>query len=515
MKNRIIAVFIAGALSAPLSASAQLAYASNEKDGTISVIDTAKDEVVASIKAGKTPRGMAASVDGKRLYVSDQKSNALRIIDLATRAEAGAIDLGESPEGVGRSPDGKWVVVAIEEDHQVFFVDVATGKIAFRVKVEGENPEHAVFSPDSKWVFVSAEESQVVDVIDVEARKLAGSIRVGKRPRGIGFTPDGLRAYVACEIANTVYAIDVPNRKVLAAIPAGGRSNGIKVHPTGREVYVSNGADGTVMVIDTTTNTVTQTIKVGNRPWNMALTADGGKLYVANGRSNTVSVIDTATKKEAEADQGGRATVGCADARRPLAFRSVTHLRLGAADSPAAQVAPRLPLALADSSQREVDATPTPLSRDARNLRSMRNTSVKHDRSAVVHDDLVLQVAPDGARKNDLFDIAPGTHQVLHRIAVGHPHHVLLDDRPRVQHLRHVMRGCTDHLHATGVRRVVGTRARKRGQECMVNIDDPVFVGTHKAVGDNLHVLRQHHQVDPVFGKQRQLRFLDFGLVVG
>jgi YVTN family beta-propeller protein len=131
-----------------------------------------------------------------------------------------------------------------------------------------------------------------------EARKLASSIRVGKRPRGIGFTPDGSRAYVACEIANTVIAIDVASRKVLATIPAGGRSNGIKVHPTGREVYVSNGADGTVMVIDTTTNAVTHTIKVGNRPWNMALTADGGKLYVANGRSNSVSVIDTVTKKE-------------------------------------------------------------------------------------------------------------------------------------------------------------------------------------------------------------------------
>ena len=272
----------------PLAASAQYAYASNEKDGTISVIDTATDEAVGSIKAGKTPRGMAASVDGKRLYVSDQKSNALRIIDLASRSQSGSVELGESPEGVGRSPDGKWIAVAIEEDHQVLFVDTSSGKVAFKVKVEGENPEHAVFSPDGKWVYVSAEESQVVDVIDVATRQLAGSIRVGKRPRGIGFTPDGTRAYVACEVANTVYSIDVANRKVLATIPGGGRSNGIKVHPSGREVYFSNGDGGTVMVIDTATDKVTATIKVGNRPWNMGLTADGAKLYVANGRSNSV-----------------------------------------------------------------------------------------------------------------------------------------------------------------------------------------------------------------------------------
>src|SRR5512143_1594022 len=104
MKKLIAALFAIGML-APLGATAQFAYASNEKDGTITVIDTAKDEAVASIKAGKTPRGMAASVDGKLLYVSDQKSNALRIINLASRTEAGVIDLGESPEGVGRSSD--------------------------------------------------------------------------------------------------------------------------------------------------------------------------------------------------------------------------------------------------------------------------------------------------------------------------------------------------------------------------------------------------------------------------
>ena len=37
--------------------AAPLVYVPNEKSGTISVIDTAKAEVVAEIKAGKKPRG--------------------------------------------------------------------------------------------------------------------------------------------------------------------------------------------------------------------------------------------------------------------------------------------------------------------------------------------------------------------------------------------------------------------------------------------------------------------------
>ena len=37
-----------------------------------------------------------------------------------------------------------------------------------------------------------------------------------------------------------------------------------------------------------------------------------------------------------------------------------------------------------------------------------------------------------------------------------------------------------------------------------VNVDDSVLIGSHKTLRDDLHVLRQYDQVDPVLGKQRQ-----------
>ncbi len=65
--------------------AAPFAYVPNERSGTISVIDTASDEVVATVRTGGKPRGSAASPDGRRLYVSDQTSGALLIVDLAKR----------------------------------------------------------------------------------------------------------------------------------------------------------------------------------------------------------------------------------------------------------------------------------------------------------------------------------------------------------------------------------------------------------------------------------------------
>src|SRR5438477_7365001 len=83
--------------------AAPFAYIPNERSGTVSVIDTASDEIVATIKTGGKPRGIAAHPDGRRLYVSDQPSGALLVIDLEKREVSDRIPVGKSPEGVGLS----------------------------------------------------------------------------------------------------------------------------------------------------------------------------------------------------------------------------------------------------------------------------------------------------------------------------------------------------------------------------------------------------------------------------
>ena len=91
----------------------------NEGSATISVIDTATDKVVGTIRHGKKPRGIAVSPDGKRLYLSDQTGNALVVVDLAKSATIATVPLGDSPEAIYLSPDGKWLSAAIEENDQV------------------------------------------------------------------------------------------------------------------------------------------------------------------------------------------------------------------------------------------------------------------------------------------------------------------------------------------------------------------------------------------------------------
>src|SRR2546429_7168703 len=112
MTARISVFLILESVAAP--AGAGLALVGNENGGTVSLIDTARDEVVGEIKTGGKPRGMAIQASRKLAYGSDQPNNALLVIDLEQRAVAKKIDLGTSPEGVYISPDGSLIAAAVE-----------------------------------------------------------------------------------------------------------------------------------------------------------------------------------------------------------------------------------------------------------------------------------------------------------------------------------------------------------------------------------------------------------------
>ncbi|MGH8761430.1 MAG: YncE family protein, partial [Burkholderiales bacterium] len=123
MNNKYFQAAAALLLTASIAAcAAPFAYVANEESGTLSVIDTATDQVVREIPAGRKPRGMALSKDGKLIYVSDQPNNALDIIDIEKGETVGTVALGESPEGIGISPDGMWVIAAVEVSNSIAFI---------------------------------------------------------------------------------------------------------------------------------------------------------------------------------------------------------------------------------------------------------------------------------------------------------------------------------------------------------------------------------------------------------
>ena len=280
------------------------AYITNSGDNTVSVIDTATNNVTAMIPVGNYPMGVAVTPDGKKVYVTNFFGRTISVIDATKKKVTATIPVGNNPRGVAISPDGKRVYVPHPDlgnpsNNTILIIDTSTNEVEATVLV-GEVPFGVAVTLDGKKVYVTNIDDKTVSVIDTATNTVIATIPVGNNPRGVAISPDGKRVYVACDEGSNngyIYVIDAVKNQVTATVLVGELPSEVAVTPNGKRVYVTNGLSDTISVIDTATNKVIATIPVGNSPSGVAVTPDGSKVYVTNYASNNVSVIDTSTNK--------------------------------------------------------------------------------------------------------------------------------------------------------------------------------------------------------------------------
>ena len=133
-----------------------------------------------------------------------------------------------------------------------------------------------------------------------------------------------------------------------------------------------------------------------------------------------------------------------------------------------------------------------PLSRRRRAARRL----LEDDGAVAVEQDAVLGVPAHGPCERPALDVLTQRHQVLDGPRVVHPLDVLLDDRALVEVARHVVRRRADELDPAVVRLRVRARTLERGQERVVDVDHPALQPSAQVVGQDLHVPRQHDELD-------------------
>jgi YVTN family beta-propeller protein len=257
--------------------------------------------VGTSIAIGKTPVFVAVSPNGQHAYIANGDAQVITMIDTANNQVTATVPIKAGPpQFLAFAPDGRTLYVSIFNDQQtIHVIDViatASNTVVATIP-QPARPFLPAVTRDGKRLFVPNHDIASVSVVATDTNTIIGQIKVAPYPHWVAFSRDGSRAYTANHESNLVSVIDTATLKVVATIPVGNSPHSLAVHPDRPLVANVNFEGNTVTVIDTNTLKVVATIPVGKNPRDIVWAPDGRFAYVVNADSNTVSVIDAATNQ--------------------------------------------------------------------------------------------------------------------------------------------------------------------------------------------------------------------------
>jgi PQQ-dependent catabolism-associated beta-propeller protein len=311
-KSLLCVVFLVWVLAQ--SAVAGTAFISNEKDNTVTVLDTDTLKVIKSVSVGRRPRGMVLSPDYKQLFICAGDDNRLDVMDTTTFEITSTHETsGPDPELLDIDHAGKFIYIANEDDGMVTVINAADGSVRGEIQI-GVEPEGMAVSPDDTIVVATSESTSMAHFIDIKSLKVVANVLVDTRPRVARYTADGKEVWVTAEVGGTVSVIDANTHKVTQRLtfdipgvrPELIQPMGVQFSKDGERAFVALGRANRIAVIDTATYKTESFILVGQRPWHLDFNADRTKLFTANGLSNDVTVIDVATLKPEKSVPVGR-----------------------------------------------------------------------------------------------------------------------------------------------------------------------------------------------------------------
>jgi len=273
-----------------------VAYVTNFRGNTVSVIDTSTNTVTATIAVGNGPDGVVFSPDDSRVYITNLAGSSISVIDTVSQTVVATIPLGALllPGPVAITPDGKTLYLTDSSNGDVEVVSTVTNTLI--ATVPGGGFGGIAITPNGAFVY--AQSFGLTSAIGTANNSIVATIPTAAgNSLQTAITPDGAFVYAPESASDLVAVIATATNAVVANVPTGSMTSptGVAITPDGAFAYVALSNSGAVSVIQTSNNTVAATIPVGAGPSELAITPDGSFVYVTNGADNTVSVISTAT----------------------------------------------------------------------------------------------------------------------------------------------------------------------------------------------------------------------------
>ena len=193
-------------------------YAANRGvDGNptyVAVFDVKTHALLTRIPVEISPYELVFSKDASKLFVSNWSSGSVSVIDTASNKVVATIRVGANPNDMTLSPDGR-LFVACSADNTVHVIDTKTLQVVERLSTtltplapEGATPDALRIDPKRKILYVANADNNSVAVIDIKNpahSEVMGFIPTGWYPSALALADDGTSLYVGAGKGEAAY----------------------------------------------------------------------------------------------------------------------------------------------------------------------------------------------------------------------------------------------------------------------------------------------------------------------
>jgi len=244
---------------------------------------------------------LALAVHAGTLVVANKAEATVSLIDQASGEVVATLATGEGPHEVGISPDGRFALVTNygtreSAGNSLTLIDIPTAEVVKTFDVGDESKPHGVEWIDETSAAITVEANQALVVVDVESGEVLQAIPTDQDvSHMVALDPDGNRAYTTNIGSGSVTVLDLETGERVQNILTGEGAEGIAV--SGKHIWVTNRAADTVTVLDGETYETVKEISSEGFPIRATATSQG-QVLVTRARAGDLVIYDAGTMAE-------------------------------------------------------------------------------------------------------------------------------------------------------------------------------------------------------------------------
>ncbi|MBI4477249.1 MAG: VCBS repeat-containing protein [Acidobacteria bacterium] len=289
-----------------VSASKRL-YVANYAAGTVTVVDPASCEILATWLVGDRPWSVAVDPDLKQLYVLTvlQGRGTLHVLSTVSGSRVTQIDLGYAGAGriaVNRTTHRVYVTSGSVHADTVSVVDgsrVSAGATPISV---GSRPVGVTIDETIDRIYVANQQSGTISVIDGTSGRVIETWRPTRaNVWGLAVDPGAGRLYVSVpgnlvgdfnglQVLNSSTGAFIAEVQVQIGLSSETYIGLVAVNRTSHRLFVTEGGGNAVAVVNPTGWTAV-TVPLGSLPHDLVIDETASVAYIGNAGDGTIAIV--------------------------------------------------------------------------------------------------------------------------------------------------------------------------------------------------------------------------------